>query len=112
MDPAVEQQAVANVPTGALIGGQWVQTGSTVAVTDPSNGQTLAEIADCGSEQAMAALDAAAAAQPAWAAYAPRARSEILRNVFEQMTARVDELALVMTLEMGKPLAESRSEVL
>ncbi len=59
----------------------------------------------------MAALDAAVAAGPAWAAYPPRERGEILRRAFETMIQRTDDLALLMTLEMGKPLAESRSEI-
>ncbi|MBK5230151.1 MAG: NAD-dependent succinate-semialdehyde dehydrogenase, partial [Thermoleophilia bacterium] len=61
---------------------------------------------------AMAALDAAAAAQEGWAATPPRDRGEILRNVYERMIARADELALLMTLEMGKPIAESKAEIL
>jgi succinate-semialdehyde dehydrogenase/glutarate-semialdehyde dehydrogenase len=106
-----EQRVVAAAPTGALIGGQWVQTGKTIAVDDPSTGETLTEIADCGTDEALAALDAAAGAQAAWAAHPPRERGEILRRAYEQMNARIDDLALLMTLEMGKPLAESRGEV-
>ncbi len=106
-----EQRVVAAAPTGALIGGQWVQTGKTIAVDDPSTGEPLTEIADCGTDEALAALDAAVDAQAAWAAHPPRERGEILRRAYEQMTARLDDLALLMTLEMGKPLAESRGEV-
>jgi succinate-semialdehyde dehydrogenase/glutarate-semialdehyde dehydrogenase len=108
---ADEQRVVAAVPSGALIGGEWIQTGRTIAVDDPSTGTTLTEIADCGADEALAALAAAAGAQAAWAAHPPRERGEILRRAYEAMTDRGDDLALLMTLEMGKPLAESRGEV-
>ncbi len=108
---ADEQRVIAEAPTGALIGGEWVQTGRTIAVHDPSTGETLTEIADCGPDEALSALTAAADTQAEWAQHPPRDRAEILRRAFEQMTRRIDELALIMTLEMGKPLAESRGEV-
>lgn len=108
---ADEQQAIAAVPTGALIGGEWVQTGKTIPVDDPSTGTTLTEVADCGSEQALQALSAAAGAQAAWARHPPRERGEILRRAYQMINERLDEMALVMTLEMGKPLSESRAEV-
>ncbi len=69
-------------------------------------------MADASPADAMAALDAAVEAAPAWAAHPPRERGEILRRAFETIVARADELALLMTLEMGKPLAESRSEII
>jgi succinate-semialdehyde dehydrogenase / glutarate-semialdehyde dehydrogenase len=80
-------------------------------VEDPSTGRPLAEVADATPEDALAALAAAADAQAAWAATAPRERGEILRRAHELLLARVDELALVMTLEMGKALAESKAEI-
>ena len=64
-----------------------------------------AGVADASPEDAMAALDAAVAAQPGWAATAPRDRGEILRRAFEALNDRADELALLMTLEMGKAVA-------
>ncbi len=109
--PALEQEVVASVPKGALIGGEWVDTGKKLAVIDPSTGEPLCEIADAGEAEALAALDAAVAAKDAWAQTAPRDRGEILRAVYESMMQRVDELALLMTLEMGKPISESKAEI-
>ena len=113
MTAAREAEVIASVPTGLLIGGQWREatSGHTFEVHDPSTGEVLAHVADATPEDGMAALDAAAAAQTAWAATAPRQRGEILRRAFELVTARAEDFALVMTLEMGKPLAESRAEV-
>jgi succinate-semialdehyde dehydrogenase / glutarate-semialdehyde dehydrogenase len=99
------------VPKGLLIGGEWVQTAGTVDVENPATGRTLAEVADATPEQGIAALDAAVAAGPAWAATDPRERGEILRRAFTMLHERADEFALLMTLEMGKPLAESKGEV-
>ena len=110
--PAVTA-ALDAVPTQLLIGPSWrpAAGGATFAVEDPATEQSLLEVADAGPDDALAALDAAAAAQGAWAATAPRSRGEVLRGAYERVMARVDELALLMTLEMGKPLAESRAEV-
>ena len=111
--PADEQRVLDSVPTGLLIAGQWRAAGSgdTLAVEDPATGGTLTEVADAGPDDARAALDAAAAVQEMWAATAPRERGEILQRAATAMASRVDELALLMTLEMGKPLAESRAEI-
>ncbi|HTA98231.1 MAG TPA: NAD-dependent succinate-semialdehyde dehydrogenase [Solirubrobacteraceae bacterium] len=108
-----EQAALDRVRKDLYIGGQWrpASGGKTLSVEDPSTGQPLAEVADATPEDALAALAAAADAQAAWAATAPRERGEILRRAHELLLARVDELALVMTLEMGKALAESRAEI-
>src|SRR5262245_59284217 len=95
----IEREVLAGVPTGALINGQWVDTGKTLSVEDPSTGETLVEIADCGADEALEALTAAANAQASWGQSAPRERGEILRGVFEQMNERIDDLALIMTLE-------------
>ena len=113
MTAAREAEVIASVPTGLLIGGQLREAtpGHPFEVHDPSTGEVLAHVADATPEDGMAALDAAAAAQTAWAATAPRQRGEILRRAFELVTARAEDFALVMTLEMGKPLAESRAEV-
>lgn len=108
----LEKEVVAKVPKGALINGNWVETGKTLDVIDPSTGEPLCAITDAGEAEALAALDAAANAQESWAATAPRDRGEILRSVYESMVERQDELALLMTLEMGKPLSESRAEIL
>ncbi len=108
---ARETEAIATVPTGLFIGGRWVQTARTMPVEDPSTGEVLCEVADADPEEAMAALDAAAAAQSSWAATAPRERSDILSRAYRLIVEQTDRLALIMTLEMGKPLAEARGEV-
>jgi len=109
--PARIKQVIAGVHTGLYIGGEWTDGNGVVPVEDPSNGEILAEVADATPEQAMRALDAAVAAQDHWAATDPRERGEILRKAFELLIQRTEEFALLMTLEMGKPLAESRGEV-
>jgi succinate-semialdehyde dehydrogenase / glutarate-semialdehyde dehydrogenase len=108
-----ESAVVQAAPNQLFIGGEWrdASGGATLAVEDPSTGETLVEVADATPDDAKTALDAAVAAQEEWAAHPPRERGEILRRTFEQMTARADELALLMTLEMGKPLAESQAEI-
>jgi succinate-semialdehyde dehydrogenase / glutarate-semialdehyde dehydrogenase len=109
----VEKRALENVPTQLFIGGEWrdASGGATLDVEDPSTGEAIASVADGTPDDAKAALDAACAVQAEWAAHPPRERGEILRRAFEAMTERADELALVMTLEMGKPLAESKAEI-
>ncbi|MFZ3562614.1 NAD-dependent succinate-semialdehyde dehydrogenase [Streptomyces sp. BH055] len=108
-----ERAVVASVPDGLFIGGSWrpAASGATFGVEDPSVARELRTVADAGAEDARAASEAAGAAQESWAATAPRERSEILRRAFELIMQRQDELALLMTLEMGKPLAEARGEV-
>jgi succinate-semialdehyde dehydrogenase/glutarate-semialdehyde dehydrogenase len=108
-----EQQVLDKVPTQLFIGGEWrdARGGGTLDVEDPSTGQALVAVADGQPEDAKAALDAACAVQGEWANHPPRERGEILRRAFEAITARADELALLMTLEMGKPLAESKAEI-
>jgi len=108
-----ERSVVGAVSTGLFIGGQWREAtgGRTHAVEDPSTGQQLVEVADANAADAMAALDAAVAAQPDWRRTPPRDRGEILRSAFELITERADDLALLMTLEMGKPLKESQAEI-
>src|SRR5437899_1678526 len=103
-DPAREKQVVDAVPTDLFIGGKWrpAVTGGTLAVEDPSTGDVLTEVADGSAEDALAALDAASQVQQSWARTPPRERGEILRRAFEALTVRADELALLMTLEMGK----------
>jgi succinate-semialdehyde dehydrogenase / glutarate-semialdehyde dehydrogenase len=102
-----------SVPTKLFIGGEWrdASGAGTFAVENPATATVLAEVADATAADAMAALDAAAAAQGSWSRTAPRKRGEILRAGFEAITARAEEFALLMTLEMGKPLAEARGEV-
>ena len=102
---------IASVPTGLWIGGEQRPGTSTFNVLDPSDGQVLAAVANGTADDARAALDAACAVQAEWAATAPRVRGEILRSVFEKITERADDIAALMTLEMGKVLAESKGEV-
>jgi succinate-semialdehyde dehydrogenase / glutarate-semialdehyde dehydrogenase len=113
ISPTQEQAALDAVPNQLFIGGEWRDAtgGATLAVEDPATGEPLVEVADATPDDAVAALDACVAAQAEWAAHPPRERGEILRRAFERITARADELALVMTLEMGKPIAESKAEV-
>ena len=108
-----EIDLLAKVPTGLFIGGEWVDAegGKTLAVSDPATGATILEIADASVADGMRAMDAAATVQAEWASTAPRVRGEILRRAFDSLQERADEFALLMTLEMGKPLAEARGEV-
>lgn len=108
-----QQDLIASVPTGLLIGGSWRDSsdGGTLKVEDPSTGEILTEVADATVADGKAALDAAVAAQADWAKVPPRDRGEILRSAFEKLTERADDFAMLMTLEMGKTLAESRGEV-
>jgi succinate-semialdehyde dehydrogenase/glutarate-semialdehyde dehydrogenase len=108
-----EAAVVGSVSTGLWIDGanRPATGGRTFPVQDPSTGEILAEVADATPEDAVGALDTAVSAQKRWARTPPRERGEILRRAFELMTARADDLALLMTLEMGKPVAESRAEV-
>jgi succinate-semialdehyde dehydrogenase/glutarate-semialdehyde dehydrogenase len=109
-----ERAVVAAVPRGLLIGGsrREASSGRTFAVEDPSTGQPLCEVPDAAPQDGLAALTAAAAAQRDWAAHPPRERGEILRRAHETVVRRIDDLALLMTLEMGKPVAESKAEIL
>src|SRR5215213_9325549 len=108
-----ESAVVEATPRQLFIGGEWRDAGGggTFGVEDPSTGETLVEIADATPDDAKAALDACVAVQDDWAQHPPRERGEILRRVFEAMTVRADDLALLMTLEMGKPIAESKAEI-
>lgn len=105
------EDLISSVPTGLWIGGEERQAASTFNVLDPSDDQVLATVADATADDAVAALDAACAVQAEWAATAPRKRGEILRSVFEKIAERADDVAALMTLEMGKVLAESKGEV-
>ena len=108
-----ETAAVEAAPRQLYIGGEWrdASGGGTFEVEDPSTTEALTAVADATPEDARAALDAACAVQAEWATHPPRERGEILRRAWEAITARTDELALLMTLEMGKPVAESKAEI-
>ncbi len=110
--PSQEQQVVDQVPKQLYIGGEWRDGAKgTLSVEDPSTGESLCDVADASVEDAKAALDAAVDAGPEFAKMAPRERGEILRRAFEMIVERKDELALLMTLEMGKNVSESRAEI-
>ncbi len=108
-----EQAVLAAVPKDLFIGGAWreAQGGARFTVEDPATGDALCDVADASAEDAKEALSAAAGAQAEWASHPPRERGEILRRAFDLIATRIDELALLMTLEMGKSLAESRAEI-
>ncbi|MBL1075449.1 NAD-dependent succinate-semialdehyde dehydrogenase [Nocardia sp. 2] len=109
---ATEREVLESVPTKLWIGGPVdASGGATFPVHNPATGEVIANVADATPEDAVRALDAAAAVQAEWAATPARQRGEILRAVFEAITARAEEFALLMTLEMGKALGESRNEV-
>ena len=113
MTAAQESELLAQVPDQLFIGGDWVDStsGRAIEVHDPSTGLVIKTIADASVADGARALDAAVAAQDGWASTAPRVRGEILRGAFDLLQKRADEFALLMTLEMGKPLAEARGEV-
>ncbi|MBF6214843.1 NAD-dependent succinate-semialdehyde dehydrogenase [Nocardia puris] len=101
-----------SVPTQLWIGGPVeADGGATFSVRNPADGEVLVHVADAAPGDAVRALDAAVAVQEQWAATPARERGEILRTVYERITARAEEFALLMTLEMGKALPESRNEV-
>ena len=99
--------------TGLFIDGQWrsAEGGKTIEVHNPATGEIITTVADGSAADAEAAIRAAGEAQADWAATAPRERAEILRRAFELLTERADDIAAVMTAEMGKPFAESKGEV-
>jgi len=97
----------------ALIAGEWIapQAGRTIAVTNPFDGALIAEVPDLGPDAARRAIDAAAEAQKAWARRPARERARILRAWHDLVIANADDLALILTTEQGKPLAEAKGEI-
>jgi succinate-semialdehyde dehydrogenase / glutarate-semialdehyde dehydrogenase len=108
-----EARIVDFVEKRLFIDGKWVDAmdGRTFDVIDPATGKTLCAVADASPMDGRAALDAAVAAQRAFAATSPRDRADMLTRAFELLHGRIDDLALLMTMEMGKPLAEARGEI-
>jgi succinate-semialdehyde dehydrogenase/glutarate-semialdehyde dehydrogenase len=107
-----EQRVLQQVPKRLYIAGEWREgSKGTITVEDPATGEPLCDVADASADDAKAALDAAVEAGPEWSRHPPRERGEILRRAFELIIRREDELALLMTLEMGKPIKESKAEV-
>ncbi|MGH3663079.1 MAG: NAD-dependent succinate-semialdehyde dehydrogenase [Micromonosporaceae bacterium] len=111
---AREAAVVDAVDKELFIGGKWraAAQGRTLPVHDPATGEVLCEVADASPSDGVEALDAAVAAQPEWAAYPPRERGEVLRRAYQILVDRADDLALLMTLEMGKPVPEAKGEIL
>ncbi|WP_062136394.1 NAD-dependent succinate-semialdehyde dehydrogenase [Demequina aestuarii] len=109
----VEAVLLSQVPEGLSIGGEWrpASDGSTLDVHDPATGDVIRTVASATAADGRDALDAACDAFASWSATPARGRGEILRRAFDLLTARSDDFAMLMTLEMGKPLAESRAEV-
>jgi succinate-semialdehyde dehydrogenase/glutarate-semialdehyde dehydrogenase len=108
-----EKKVLESVPKQLLIGGEWRDASGkdTLSVEDPATGESIAEIADATPDDAQAAIDAACEAQAEWAASEPNERSEILHRAFLALTENADDLALLMTLEMGKAVSESKAEI-
>ena len=113
MTITVAQSAIDTIPTALYVDGEWTdaENGDTFAVENPATGAIIAHVADGSAADAERAIAAAGAAQADWARTSPRYRSEILRRAYETILERADELAAIMTAEMGKPLAEARGEV-
>ena len=113
MSSSRESDLLASVPDGLYIGGEWraASGGKTLGVTDPATGDTVKQIADASVGDGVAALDAACEAYAAWSRSPARERAELLRRAFDLVQERKDDFALLMTIEMGKPLAESAGEV-
>ncbi|MEY4648187.1 MAG: hypothetical protein RL009_603, partial [Actinomycetota bacterium] len=108
-----EKDLLAQVPTQLYIAGKWVDGhgAAPIAVEDPSTGKALLQIENANAEDGMNALKAADETQASWSRVAPRERGEILRRAFELVKARSEDFATLISLEMGKPLAEARGEV-
>jgi succinate-semialdehyde dehydrogenase/glutarate-semialdehyde dehydrogenase len=108
-----ERDVLTTVPRDLLIGGGWrpSESGATFGVHDPADGSVIEHVADATPADGMAALDAADAAAPTWADASARSRADVLRRAFDLVQEHKDDFALLMSLEMGKPLAEARGEV-
>ncbi|MEU6379414.1 NAD-dependent succinate-semialdehyde dehydrogenase [Streptomyces sp. NPDC046909] len=106
-------EAIATVSTGVFIDGHWGEaaSGARFDVVNPATEEVIATVADGGPEDALRAIETAGRVQKDWARTAPRERGEILRRAYDLIMARQDELALIMTTEMGKPLGEAKGEV-
>src|SRR3954465_10756088 len=114
MTTATAEQAILDAVKPQLcVGGEWRDggKGETIAVEDPATGETLVEVADATVDDAKAALGAAHETFAEWRDTPPRERGDVLRRAYDVITERADDLALLMTLEMGKPVAESKAEI-
>jgi succinate-semialdehyde dehydrogenase/glutarate-semialdehyde dehydrogenase len=108
-----ETAVLTAVPKQLYIGGQWVDAegAATFDVLDPATGEALCQVADASPADGMRALEVAVAAQADFAALPPQERADMLTRAFTLLHERIDDLALLMTLEMGKPVAEARGEI-
>nr|MBP9694340.1 aldehyde dehydrogenase family protein [Alphaproteobacteria bacterium] len=99
--------------TKAYLNGTWrdADSGATITVSDPATGLDIGTIPNMGAAETTKAIEAAEKAFPAWAALPAKERSKILRKWFDLINEHLEELALIMTIEQGKPLAESRGEI-
>jgi succinate-semialdehyde dehydrogenase/glutarate-semialdehyde dehydrogenase len=107
------REVIAKVSTGVFIDGQWGEaaSGTRFNVVNPATEEVIATVADGGPEDAQRAIETAGRVQKDWAKTSPRERSEILRRAYDLVMARQDDIALIMTSEMGKPLAEAKGEI-
>ena len=96
----------------AYIGGKWLDGSKSFEVTNPANGETIAEVADLEVADVRAAIEAADAAFPAWAAKSAKERAGYLRKWYELIVENADDLAAILTAEQGKPLFEAKGEVI
>ncbi|MEX0300878.1 MAG: NAD-dependent succinate-semialdehyde dehydrogenase [Leisingera sp.] len=96
----------------AYLNGEWQACDARFAVKNPSTGEVLAEVADCTVDDAKGAISAAQIAQKDWAQRTGKERAAVLRKWFELMVAHADDLAAILTAEMGKPLAEAKGEIM
>lgn len=112
-DKARTNQLLARIPTGLLIGGDFVAgSDPDFAVNDPANGEILTQVSNANEQDLKKALQVAATAQPLWAQTAPRQRAEVLRRAYELMVEQVEDIAVIMSLENGKTIVDSRAETL
>lgn len=113
MTAPLPPNVAAHVPTGILVGGRWrpARGGATFEVEDPATARTIFEVADGDEQDARDALDAAVEAFEPWRRTTPRQRADLLRAVYDTITAQAEDIAALVTAEGGKPLAESRAEV-
>ena len=98
--------------TRAYVNGQWIANGRSFAVNNPSTGQKIADVTDLGAAEVRAAIDLAHGARRAWAARTGKDRGAILRRWYDLLVENADDLASILTAEMGKPFAEARGEIL
>jgi succinate-semialdehyde dehydrogenase/glutarate-semialdehyde dehydrogenase len=110
---SAEQAVLDGVKTQLYIGGQWRDAGEggTIPVEDPATGETIAEVPDATAQDADAALGAAHETFQEFRDHPPRERGDVLRRAYDMIVERIDDLALLMTMEMGKPIAESKAEI-